>query len=142
MSSKKIKHSPPWVLHARNLRESWPGKPTQEGFARILGVSTSEVRRWEQGSRAPTAAQAVLLANHSGGTERLFWLKFAGLREDILLSTSPRRARAAKRRVSEETREVLVTAVDTILERAPSTVIEKVAEFLTEKAAKYGEPKE
>jgi hypothetical protein len=37
------------------------------------------------------------------------------------------------------TRQTLVAALDTILERAPSTVVEQVADFLTSRAGKYGE---
>jgi hypothetical protein len=45
------------------------------------------------------------------------------------------------RRVSEELQDQLYTALETILERAPSAVIEEVARKLTEWAGKYGERK-
>ena len=45
------------------------------------------------------------------------------------------------RRVSEELQDQLYTALETILERAPSTVIEDVAHGLTTRAGKYGTPK-
>lgn len=45
------------------------------------------------------------------------------------------------RRVSEELQDQLYTALETILERAPSTVIEDVARSLTTRAGKYGEVK-
>jgi hypothetical protein len=45
------------------------------------------------------------------------------------------------RRVSEELQDQLYTALETIVERAPSTVIEDVARFLTARAGKYGGPK-
>lgn len=34
---------------------------SQEHFARLLGVSTSGLRKWEQGQRAPRGAAATLL---------------------------------------------------------------------------------
>lgn len=51
--------------------------------------------------------------------------------------------RSAKRtkRVSEELQDQLYTALETILERAPSTVIEEVARKLTHWAGKYGDAK-
>ncbi len=45
------------------------------------------------------------------------------------------------RRVSEELQDQLYTALETILERAPSAVIEEVARKLTQWAGKYGERK-
>jgi hypothetical protein len=56
-----------------------------------------------------------------------------------LLGISRPRARSA--RISEETQEQLYTALETILERAPSAVIEDVARMLTARAGKYGEPR-
>ncbi len=50
-----------------------------------------------------------------------------------------KRARKYTRRVSEELQDQLYTAVEMILERAPSTVIEEVARKLTQWAGKYGE---
>jgi len=52
-----------------------------------------------------------------------------------------RRATKRTRRVSEELQDQLYTALETILERAPSTVIEEVARKLTQWAGKYGEEK-
>jgi len=51
------------------------------------------------------------------------------------------RARRYSRRVSEELQDQLYTALETIIERAPSTVIEDVAGILTQRAGKYGTPK-
>jgi Arc/MetJ-type ribon-helix-helix transcriptional regulator len=45
-------------------------------------------------------------------------------------------------RISEQARMELLTALETILERAPSAVIEDIARTLTQRAGKYGEPKE
>jgi hypothetical protein len=45
------------------------------------------------------------------------------------------------RRVSEELQDQLYTALQTILERAPSAVIEDIARTLTTRAGKYGAPK-
>ncbi len=52
-----------------------------------------------------------------------------------------RRATKRTRRVSEELQDQLYTALETILERAPSTVIEEVARKLTQWAGKYGDEK-
>ena len=49
------------------------------------------------------------------------------------------RTRKYSRRVSEELQDQLYTALETILERAPSTVIEDVARVLTARAGKYGD---
>ncbi|MGH9734277.1 MAG: hypothetical protein ACRD8A_06790 [Candidatus Acidiferrales bacterium] len=51
------------------------------------------------------------------------------------------RARQYSRRVSEELQDQLFTALETIVERAPSTVIEDVANLLTQRAGKYGDSK-
>jgi hypothetical protein len=45
------------------------------------------------------------------------------------------------RRVSEELQDQLYTALQTILDRAPSAVIEDIARILTARAGKYGNPK-
>jgi hypothetical protein len=52
-----------------------------------------------------------------------------------------RRGAKRTRRVSEELQDQLYTALETILERAPSAVIEEVARKLTQWAGKYGEEK-
>jgi hypothetical protein len=52
-----------------------------------------------------------------------------------------RRAPKHTRRISEELQDQLYTALETILERAPSTVIEEVARKLTQWAGKFGDEK-
>lgn len=52
-----------------------------------------------------------------------------------------RRATKRNKRVSEELQDQLYTALETILDRAPSTLIEEVARKLTQWAGKYGEEK-
>jgi hypothetical protein len=52
-----------------------------------------------------------------------------------------RRGTKRTRRVSEELQDQLYTALETILERAPSAVIEEVARKLTQWAGRYGEEK-
>jgi Arc/MetJ-type ribon-helix-helix transcriptional regulator len=52
-----------------------------------------------------------------------------------------RRSPKRTRRVSEELQDQLYTALETILERAPSAVIEEAARKLTHWAGKYGEEK-
>jgi hypothetical protein len=48
------------------------------------------------------------------------------------------RTRKYSRRVSEELQDQLYTALETILQRAPSAVIEDIAGTLTLRAGKYG----
>lgn len=62
----------------------------------------------------------------------------AGSLRDLLEGT---RARKYSRRVSEELQDQLYTALETILNRAPSAVIEDVARSLTARAGKYGDEK-
>ncbi len=62
--------------------------------------------------------------------------KRAGSLRDLLDGT---RARQYSRRVSEELQDELYTALETILNRAPSAVIEDVARSLTARAGKYGD---
>lgn len=50
-----------------------------------------------------------------------------------------RRGTKRTRRVSEELQDQLYTALETILERAPSAVVEEMARKLTQWAGKYGE---
>lgn len=64
--------------------------------------------------------------------------KRAGSLRDLLDGT---RARRYSRRVSEELQDQLYTALETILNRAPSAVIEDVARSLTARAGKYGDEK-
>ena len=64
--------------------------------------------------------------------------KRAGSLRDLLEGT---RARKYSRRVSEELQDQLYTALETILNRAPSAVIEDVARSLTARAGKYGDEK-
>jgi len=52
-----------------------------------------------------------------------------------------RRHRKYTRRVSEELQDQLYTALETILERAPSAVIEEVGRKLTHWAGRYGDEK-
>ncbi len=59
----------------------------------------------------------------------------------LLAYAEGKRARRYTRRVSEELQDQLYTALETILERAPSTVVEEVARKLTQWAGKYGEEK-
>ena len=59
----------------------------------------------------------------------------------LIAYAEAKRARKYTRRVSEELQDQLYTALETILERAPSTVIEEVARKLTQWAGKYGEEK-
>lgn len=64
--------------------------------------------------------------------------KKAGSLQSLLAGT---RAHRYSRRVSEELQDQLYTALQTIIDRAPSTVIDDVANVLTQRAGKYGTPK-
>ena len=61
--------------------------------------------------------------------------KKSGSLQALLAGT---RTRRYSRRVSEELQDQLYTALETILERAPSAVIEDIARTLTLRAGKYG----
>ena len=146
LSREKVKKLPAWAERAWQLRAEQPEHLSQEEFARLVGVSTSEVRRWEQGRRAPTPAQAIALGKLAGPAECWFWWGLAGLSESDVLGarpSSPEAGRAARKkrggRIAEETRTQLITALETILDRAPSAVIEEIARILTDRAGKYGD---
>ena len=94
---------------------------TQDEFARALHVAQSTVQNWESGRNSP----------HRGTLARIEELATANP------AAGPRRGRS---RIAEETRVQLITALETILERAPSAVIEEISRILTERAGKYGEP--
>lgn len=64
--------------------------------------------------------------------------KKAGSLQALLAGT---RTRRYSRRVSEELQDQLYTALETVIERAPSTVIEEIARTLTLRAGKYGTEK-
>jgi hypothetical protein len=64
--------------------------------------------------------------------------KRAGSLRDLLEGTC---ARKYSRRVSEELQDQLYTALEAILNRAPSAVIEDVAHLLTARGGKYGDEK-
>ncbi len=94
---------------------------TQDEFARALHVSQSTVQNWESGRNSP----------HRGTLGRI----------EALSATPPTGGLPGKRsRIAEETRIQLITALETILERAPSAVIEEISRILTERAGKYGDP--
>jgi transcriptional regulator with XRE-family HTH domain len=94
---------------------------TQDEFAHALQVAQSTVQNWESGRNSP----------HRGTLARI----------EALSATTPTGGLLRKRsRIAEETRIQLITALETILDRAPSAVIEEVSRILTERAGKYGEP--
>ncbi len=93
---------------------------TQDEFARALQVAQSTVQNWESGRSSP----------HRGTLARI-----------EALSATPAGELPRKRsRIAEETRIQLITALETILDRAPSAVIEEISRILTERAGKYGDP--
>jgi hypothetical protein len=66
------------------------------------------------------------------------WLALAG-DSQTLMNWQARPKRNISPRISEETQEQMFTAIEALLEHAPSAVIEDVARYLTSKAGKYGE---
>jgi transcriptional regulator with XRE-family HTH domain len=94
---------------------------TQDEFARALQVAQSTVQNWESGRSSP----------HRGTQARI---------EELSAGRSAVGQRRGRSRIAEETRIQLFTALETILERAPSAVIEEISRILTERAGKYGEP--
>ena len=52
-----------------------------------------------------------------------------------------RSGKGSRSRIAEETRAQLITALETILDRAPSAVIEDIARILIDRAGKYGGPR-
>lgn len=116
---------------------------SQEAFARALGLSISEVRRWDQGVRAPGAGRAVHLGRMAGPPDCwLFW-ELAGLsKTDMVRAIEELPGTAVRRRggrYSQETLEAAYSALGILLERAPDAVVEQVIAWLSERAGRYGE---
>lgn len=135
---------PEWAAAVRRLRERL--NLSQEGLARQLGLSVSEVRRWDQGLRPPGAARALTLGKLAGPPDCwLFW-ELAGVSKDevvrLLTEGGEGQARPRKRskRWSYEAQEAAFSALELIFERAPSAVIEQTVDFLVTRGGKYGEP--
>jgi transcriptional regulator with XRE-family HTH domain len=114
---------------------------TQRALAERLSVTVITVQNYEAGRYKPDALVQRRLANIApeGVQEQIESQLPAELRrEGGGEVAAPRKGKRATR-YSEVTRQTLVAALDTILERAPSTVVEQVADFLTSRAGKYGE---
>jgi transcriptional regulator with XRE-family HTH domain len=145
VSTQKVKTLPAWAGAVRRLRERL--QLSQEGLARKLGLSVSEVRRWDQGMRPPAPSRAIALGKLAGPPDCWVLWELAGIsREDVRRVAREMEEREGRRpkkskRWSEETQEAAYSALELIFERAPSTVIEQTLEFLVARAGKYGEPK-
>jgi len=143
LSRQKNKTLPAWAAAVRRLRERL--QLSQEGLARRLELSVSEVRRWDQGLRAPSASRAITLARLAGPRDCWVFLELAGIKKEDLarfaqdIEGEKGRERKRIRRLSEETQEAAFGALEVILERAPSTVVEQTVDFLVSRAVKYGE---
>ena len=116
---------------------------SQEGFAKTLGLSVSEVRRWDQGLRPPGPSRAILLGRMAGSPDCwLFW-ELAGLtKSDVMRAVEELPGTAVRRRggrYSQESLEAAYTALSMILERAPDAVVEQVIHWLSERAARYAQ---
>ena len=129
----------------RRLRERL--NLSQEGLARQLGLSVSEVRRWDQGLRPPGAARALALGKLAGPPDCWVFWELAGIsKQDVLRAVggnaaeAPGRRRRRSKRWSYEAQEAAFSALELIFERAPSAVIEQAVDFLVTRGGKYGEP--
>lgn len=127
----------------RRLRERL--QLSQEGLARRLGLSISEVRRWDQGLRPPSASRAITLGKLAGPPDCWIFWELAGIKqEDVVRAVggeAQTRARRKTRRVSEELQEAAFSGLELIFERAPSTIIEQTVNLLVTRAGRYGEEK-
>ena len=140
MSRAKVKSRPEWADAVKRLREKMG--LSQEGFARAIGLSISEVRRWDQGVRPPGAERAIVLGRMAGPPDCwLFW-ELAGLsKSDVVRAVEELPGTAVRRRggrYSQETLEAAYSALGLLFERAPDAVIEQVIHWLTERAGRYG----
>jgi transcriptional regulator with XRE-family HTH domain len=117
------------IALVRKVRKSL--EQSQEEFARNLKVSKGAVQHWESGRSRPSPRllkQMISLAPPFAGDLRLAIEQFEW-------HTGARRAS----RYSEETRHALISALDMILDNAPSTVVETVSELLTKYAGQHGD---
>lgn len=142
MSRAKTQALPEWAAAVRRLRERLG--LSQEGLARRLNLSVSEVRRWDQGIRPPGASRAIALGKLAGHPDCWVFWQVAGIeKEDVMRALGgPQRAitRRKSRRWSEEAQEAAFSALELIFDRAPSTVIEQTVDWLITRGGKYGEP--
>ncbi len=129
-----------WAEAVRRLRERMG--LSQEHFARNLGLSISEVRRWDQGSRPPGPSRAILLGRMAGSPDCWIFWELAGLsKSDVVRAVEELPGTAVRRRggrYSAETLEAAYSALSILLERAPDAVIDQVIAWLTDRAGRYG----
>lgn len=141
LSSGKLKKVTEWAERARRLRVEQPGRLSQEEWAHFLGVSTSDVRRWEQGTRMVPVARCIQLGNLAEPPDCWYWWELAGLDKARLLyavtGSSPQRKRRSGRFADERVYSAHL-ALDLLFERATSAQIERVLEKLDDFAVKYG----
>lgn len=141
MSKVKTKALPEWATAVRRLRERLG--VSQEGLARRLNLSVSEVRRWDQGLRPPGASRALALGKLAGHPDCWIFWQLAGIeRDDVLRAiggAGQAITRRKSRRWSEEAQEASFSALELIFDRAPSTVIEQTVDWLVTRAGKYSE---
>ncbi|GEM_PF-3924088 len=142
MSRPKVKALPEWAAAVRRLRAKLG--LSQEGLARRLNLSISEVRRWDQGRRPPAPNRAAELGRLAGPPDCWVFWELGGIAKEEVLQAlgaaaglTPRRKRS--RRWSEEAQEAAFSALELIFERAPSAVIEQTVEFLVNRGGKYGD---
>jgi len=145
LSRTKTRSLPAWAEAVRRLRGRL--HLSQEGLARQLGLSVSEVRRWDQGLRPPSPSRALALGKLAGSPDCWVFWELAGVSRDDVQQmlgndggAKPARPRRKSRRWSYEAQEAAFSALELIFERAPSTVIEQTVDFLVTRGGKYGEP--
>ncbi len=141
MSRTKTRTRPEWADAVRRLRERMG--LSQEGFARTLGLSVSEVRRWDQGARAPGPERAIQLGRMAGSPDCWVLWEIAGItKSDVVRAVDELPGTAVRRRggrFSQETLEAAYSALSILFDRAPDAVVEQVVNWLTERAGRYGE---
>lgn len=86
----------------------------QEDFARLAGVSRATLQNWESGRTEPPGRTLVRIRTLGGGGEK-----------------------RKQRRYGEDTIAAAHTALDMILDNAPSEVVKKVQALLDKHAAQW-----
>jgi transcriptional regulator with XRE-family HTH domain len=75
----------PWAIRIRNLRKTLG--MTQVDFAVVAGTSQVCVSEWERGEHEPVPHSFTRLAAIAADTDKLFFLKMAGLPPSIVDGT-------------------------------------------------------
>lgn len=138
LSRGKIKKVTEWAERARRLRIEQHGRISQEEWAHLLGVSTSDVRRWEQGTRMPPVGRCIQLGNLSPSPGCWYWWELAGVDKKKVASSLGlvSQLRKMSGRYNADRVETAHIALDMLFGNAASAQIERVLEMLDSFAAK------